>query len=170
MGLGITSNLRSIAAISNSELTTDSVLQSSWLVCLILLQIDYWFTIWGQSNREIWTIVGVIIFFSIPMALYLAGELLSQAIRKEEDYPASRRKAAKALLLWFSGVMASFGYFVGFVFWPEFHAAVACAFVLLLVAALTHNRRVEIGVGTLFFFWVVYFVLLSGRNEIAGSA
>lgn len=101
LGLGITENLKSIANINLRQSSGEPFTFLAYFIAIILLQLDYWHTIWLISDRTSWVLMDILIWFYLPVSLYLSGAFFSKALSMgEAQRDSTVRNAILVLFSW----------------------------------------------------------------------
>lgn len=86
IGLGLTRILNAVAALEFQIHRRQEVVDLAWLTSIIILQVDYWFSLWDNENsREVWDLWYLVYAFTLAAFLFLAGAYFAQASSQQGD-------------------------------------------------------------------------------------
>ncbi|MDO8270704.1 MAG: hypothetical protein Q7U82_02125 [Gammaproteobacteria bacterium] len=168
LGLGITENLKSIANLNLLNPSEEPFTFLGYFVSIIILQLDYWHTIWLISDRTSWVLLDILIWFFLPVALYLSGAFLSKALSMRD---AQRDNAVRiAMFVLFTWVAAM--WITGLLYFDIELLEIQLFGPLLFLVVCLSIRFFRISpklyplssFGTLIFS--LYFLIMIGANEI----
>lgn len=170
LGFGMTSNLRAISRLKLEDRHLDSFVLLGYYVAIMILQLDYWLTIWTLSVLETWTLLDISIWLYLVLVLFLAGAYLDRSTSDDEGERRFTRKAALiAMVTWTIGALITVRIYFGLPFYSPVHFALYLfvAFTLLGLSETKPYFRVISSLGWVAFS--LFFLLGVGDSQIIVS-
>ncbi|MEZ5526755.1 MAG: hypothetical protein R3F26_04390 [Gammaproteobacteria bacterium] len=168
LGLGITENLKSIANLNLRYSPRESFTFLGYFVAIIILQLDYWHTIWLISDRTSWVLVDILIWFYLPVSLYLSGAFFNKALTMEDAMRDSAVRVAILVLFTWAITMSITGFLYFDIGLFEIRLLGPLIFLIACLSMRFLRARPELypwsSLGTLLFS--VYFLIFIGADEI----
>lgn len=168
LGLGMTENLKSIANINLRHSSGEPFTFLGYFVAIILLQLDYWHTIWLVSDRTSWVLMDILIWFYLPVSLYLSGAFFSKALLMSDTSRDSTVRVAILVLYSWVATMSLTGllYFDIGLFEIRLFGPLLFLVVCLSLRFFRINPKLYplSSLGTLLFS--LYFLIFIGADEI----
>ena len=168
LGLGITENLKSITNLNLRYSPGESFTFLGYFIAIIILQLDYWHTIWLISDRTSWVLVDILIWFYLPVSLYLSGAFFKKALSMEGVQRDSAVRVAILVLFTWAITMSITGFLYFDIGLFEIRLLGPLIFLVACLSMRFFRIKPELyplsSLGTLLFS--VYFLIFIGADEI----